>query len=196
MAYGERVFPVVPALGEFVERLPAGIGQAQHAGHLVKALAGGVVPRGAEDAHVGVPAHVHEHGVPAGDGKAEEGRLELREGEVVRRYVPADVVHRHERHVQRQRRGLCEIHAHEQRADEPRRVSHRHGTYIPARNARRVQRALGKVAYHFRVAARGYLRHHAAVYGVQVRLGKNLVGKHLAPVAHQRHGGLVAGGLH
>ena len=196
MPYGQAVFAVVPALREVVQRLAAGIGQAQHARRLVEALAGGVVARGAEDAHVRVPAHVHQHRVAAGDGQAEEGRLQLGEGEVVGGDVPADVVHGHQRHVHRQGGGLGEVHAHQQRADQPRRIGHGHGADVPARDAGGGERPLRQVADDLRVAAGGDLRHHAAVDGVQVGLGEYLVCEHLAPVAHQGHGGLVAGGLH
>ena len=46
------------------------------------------------------------------------------------------MVHRHERQPQRERRRLGKIHAHQHRADEPRRIRHRHRVQISAREVR------------------------------------------------------------
>ena len=45
------------------------------------------------------------------------------------------------------------------------------------------------------MAARGYLRHNAAVDGVQVGLGKHLVCYKLPPIPDEGDCGLVAGGF-
>lgn len=52
-----------------------------------------------------------------------------------------------------------------------------------------------ELVYDLHMAARGYLRHHAAVDGVQVGLGEHLVRDQLSPVPDKRDGGLVAGGF-
>ena len=126
MADGELVLPVVAGLGQVVDGLAAGVWQAEHARSLVKALAGRIVARGAEDAQVGIVAHVADERVAARNSQAHERRLQLRVGDVVGRDVAG---------------------------------------------------------------------HDAAVNGVQVSLGKDLIGQHLAPVAHEGDGRLVTGGF-
>ena len=90
--------------------------------------------------------------------------------------MAADVVHGYERHSQAVGQALGEVHAHEQRADKPRRICNGHGVYVRAGEAGDRERAVGELVDHLDVAAGGYFRHDAAVHGVQVGLGKHLVG--------------------
>ena len=53
----------------------------------------------------------------------------------------------------------------------------------------------GQLGDDLHVRARGDLGYDAAVNGVQVSLGKDLIGQHLAPVAHEGDGRLVTGGF-
>ena len=70
--------------------------------------------------------------VPARDDEADKGRLQLRVGKVVCRDVAADVVHRHQRKAHGvSRRELREIHADQNRTNQPRRI--RHGNRRPGR---------------------------------------------------------------
>ena len=195
MADGELVLPVVTGLGQVVNGLAAGVRQAEYTRGLVKALAGRIVARGAEDAQVGIVAHVADERVAARDGQAHERRLQLRVGDVVGRDMAAHVVHRDERHAERERGGLGKVHADEQRADEPRRAGDGHGVNVAAGQAGHRQRAVGQLGDDLHVRTRGDLGHDAAVNGVQVGLGKNLIGQHLAPVAHEGDGRLVTGGF-
>ena len=105
-------------------------------------------------------------------------------------------MHRDKRHAQRERGALGKIHAHQHRADEPRRVGAGHCVDIGADSARLLQRPLRQDGDDLQMAAGRDLRHDAAVHGVQICLGKNLVGQDPAPILHQRDGGLVAGGFH
>ena len=109
--------------------------------------------------------------------------------------MPAYVVHRYERHAQRHGRGLGEVHAHQQRAYESGRVGDGHGVYVLPLQARHLQGALGEKRDDLDMAARGYLRHDPAVYGVQVCLGENLVRDQFSPVPDERNGSFVAGGF-
>ena len=188
----QRVAPVVALSGQIVDGLAAGIRQPEHPRAFVEALARRVVARLAENVHIGVAAHVHEHGVPAGDGQTQKRRLKLRIGDVVGGDVAADMVDGHERDVQRQRRRLGKIDAHEQRPDQSRRVGAGHGIHVGAGASGLVQRAAGQPRNDLQMAARGDLRHDPAVYGVQIGLRKDLVGQHPPPVLHQRHGRFIA----
>ena len=109
--------------------------------------------------------------------------------------MTADMVHRDERHIERKRDGLGEVHADEHRADEARGVGHGDGVNVLPRYPRRADRLLGEDGDGLDMAAGGDLRHDAAVDGVQIRLGKNLVGQDVPTVFHDGDRGLVAGGF-
>src|SRR5699024_7849823 len=111
------------------------------------------------------------------------------------RNVATYVVDWYQRHTESEGEALGKVHTHEQRADKARRVCNGHGVYVRAGEPGYGQGAVCELVYHLYVAAGGYLRHHPAVYGVEVGLGEHLVGQHLAPVAHKGHGCLVAGGF-
>ena len=145
MADRELVFPVVAGLGQVIDGLAAGVRQAEHARCLVKALAGRIVARGAEDAQVGIVAHVADERVAARDGQAHKRRFQLRVGNVVGRDVTADVMHRDERNPECERGGLGKVHADEQRADEPRRARDGYSVNIAAGQAGHLQRAVGQL---------------------------------------------------
>ena len=195
MGLRHMVLRVVPAPAEVVEGLAAGIREAEDAGGLVEALAGGVVARGAEDADVRVVADVGYERVAAGNRKAEEGRLELREGKVVRGDVAADVVDGYERHAEPEGEALRKVDADEQRADEPGRERDGDGVYVGAGQPRDGERAVRELVDDLDVAAGGNLGHDAAVHGVEVGLGEDLVGQHFAAVADKGDGGFVTGGF-
>jgi hypothetical protein len=95
----------------------------------------------------------------------------------------------------RQGRGLGEIHAHQHGADKARGVGHGHGVYIGSRHAGHIQRPLGEPGDDLHMAACRDFRHHAAVYGVQIRLRKHLIRQHIPSVLHHGDGCLVAGGF-
>ena len=110
--------------------------------------------------------------------------------------MAADMVYRDERDAERRRGALGKVHAHEHRADESRRIRHRHGVKLGLFHARRRDRAVRQPRDDLHMAARGDLRHDAAVYGVQVGLRKDLIGEHLSAVFCHGDGGLVARGFH
>ena len=107
--------------------------------------------------------------------------------------MAADMVHRNERHTERERGGLGKVHADEQRTDEPRRARDGHGVNVAAAQTGHLQRTVCKLGDDLHVRARGDLGHDTAVDGVQVGLRKDLIGQHLAPVAHEGDGRLVTG---
>ena len=109
--------------------------------------------------------------------------------------MAAHMVHRDERHPECERGGLGKVHTDEQRADEPRRAGDGHGVNVAAGQAGHRQRAVGQLGDDLHVRTRGDLGHDAAVNGVQIGLGKDLIGQHLAPVAHEGDGRLVTGGF-
>ncbi len=55
------------------------------------------------------------------------------------------------------------------------------------------QRAVSQLGDDLHVRARGDLWHDAAVNRVQIGLGKDLIGQHLAPVAHEGDGRFITG---
>ena len=103
------------------------------------------------------------------------------------------MVHRDKRHAERERGGLGKVHADKQRADEPRRTRDGHGVNVAAAQTGHLQRAVGELGDDLHVRARRYLGHDAAVDGVQVGLRKDLIGQHLAPVAHEGDGRFITG---
>ena len=193
MADRQLVLAVVAGLGQVVDGLAAGIRQTEHTRSLVEALAGRVVARCAEDAQIRIVAHVADERVAARDGQTHERRLQLRVGDVVCRDVAADMVHRDERHTERERGGLGKVHADEQCADEPRRARDGHGVNVTAAQTGHLQCTVGELGDDLHVRARRDLGHDAAVDGVQVGLRKDLIGQHLAPVAHKGDGRFITG---
>ena len=109
--------------------------------------------------------------------------------------MPADMVDRDQRHAQRERGSLGEVHAHQHRADEAGSIAHRHGVDVLPSDPRSLERALGQQRDGLDMAARRDLRHDAAVHRVQIGLGKDLIAQDLSAVLDDGHGGLVAGGF-
>ena len=122
----------VAGLGGVGDAGTAGIGQAQRPGHLVKGLAGGVVHRVAEDVVMGVVLYLHDVAVSAGRHKAEEGRLQLRVGQVEGCNVAPQMVDRHQRLARRVGEALGKVDAHQNCADEAGREGDSHGVHIVA----------------------------------------------------------------
>ena len=75
---GDDVVNAALALvGELVHRRAAGVGKAEHARGLVKALARRIVTRRAEERKVRVVAHVDDERVAAGHAQRQKRRLKL-----------------------------------------------------------------------------------------------------------------------
>ena len=171
----ESVLCVVSAPGEVVDGFASGIGQAEDARGLVKALPCRVVPGCAEDMHVRIVPHVDDQGVSARDREADKGRFQFREGQIVCRDMPADVVHRNQGYLQYGGDRLGKVHPHQHRADKPRRIGDGNRVDVRAGQARCLQRPLGQERNRFHMAAGRNLGDNAAVDRVELRLGKNLV---------------------
>ena len=166
----QRIFLRVDGLCHAVERRAARVGHAEHARHLVKALARRVIARRAEDAELRIVLHVDDHAVPAGHDETEKRRLQLRIGQIVCRNVSPDVMHRHERHAEPQRREFREVHPDKHRADQPRRIRHGNRVDLLPRHGRAGKRLVCQRVNCFNMLARGQLRHNAAVKPVQCDL--------------------------
>ena len=191
----QLVHAALGALRQIVHRLSAGIGQPQHPGSLVKALAGSVVPGCPQDVHIRVIRHIHQQRIAAGDGQSQEGRFQLREGQVIGGDMASDMVHRDQRHSQPVCHGLGEAQPHQHRADQPWGIGDCHSVDILPGAVCLGQSLLRQGGDDLHVLAGGDLRHHAAVKGVHIRLGGNHIREHSAAVLHHRHGSLVTGGL-
>ena len=135
----QRVFFFVACLCAPVQCSAARIRHAEHARHLVEALARRVVARGAENSEVRVATHIDNQRMPARNDQTDEWRLQLRIRQIVCRDMPADMVNRHQRQIQRIGRSLRKIHADQHRADEPRRIGDCDGVQVPARQAALLQ---------------------------------------------------------
>ena len=144
---------------------------------------------------MGVVLHLHNVAVAAGCHKAEEGRLQLRVGEVQRGNVSAQVVHRHQRLIGRVGQTLGKIHAHQHCTDQARRKGDGHGIHIVDGLACIQQGFFDRSTDKFAVAAAGDLRHNAAVKSLFFYAGGNDVAQQVPAVLHQSCGGLVAGGF-
>ena len=195
MRPGHGIARRVSALRRAVKGRTAGVWHAEQPRDLVKALPCRVVARTAENAQLRIVLDIDEHGVPAGDDKAQKRRLQVRVGQIVGRDMALDVVDRNERHIERQCSRLGKIHADEQRADKAGRIGHGDGVQLAARQAGVLQRLLGKTVDGLNMLARGDLRHNAAVFAVQRHLRGDAVRQDASSVLHNGDGGLVAGGL-
>ena len=142
---------------------------------------------------MGVVLHLHDVAVAAGRHQAEEGRLQLRVGEVEGRNVAPQVVDRHQRLMGRVRQPLGKVDSHQHRADEAGGKGDGHGVHIVDGLARVQQGFFHRGADELAMAAAGDLRHHAAVERLLLHAGRDDVAEQFAAILHQRCGGLVAG---
>ena len=170
MGPGQLIAAVISPVRKAVHGTAAGVADAQHPGHLVKALPRRIIPGAAQHLHLRIGAHIHHQGGPAGDTQADEGRLQVWVGDVVGGDVAPHMVDRDQREIQGHSRSLGEIHPHQHRADEAGAVGDRHGVQIPLGQARLIYRLIGQAGHRLHVLSRGDLRHHAAVNGVHLDL--------------------------
>ena len=196
VAVRHGVFFVVAKLCLTVESSAAGIRHSKHARDLIEAFPRRVVARRAEDAHFRVILHVHDQTVSAGNDKADERRLQLRIRQIICRNMSADVMHRHQRHIQRKGRRLRKVHANQNCADQPRRIGHGDRINVLPRQLRSLEGLICQRVDCLNVLPRGDLRHHAAVKLVDRDLRSDAVGQNFTSVAHDGDGSFVAGGFH
>jgi hypothetical protein len=90
---------------------------------------------------------------------------------------------------------LGHLHADEERAHQSRPLRHRHRVELREGHPGVGHRLLDHGADVLEVMARGHLRHHAAVEGVQCGLGRHDVREDAASVFDHRRRRLVARGL-
>ena len=133
-ARARQVVHAAPALlRQLVHRLAAGIGHPEHTRGLVEAFARRVIARRADENKVGIIPHVHEQRVPAGHAQRQERRLQLRERQIIRGDVAADMMHRNERYAQRVGDGLGDTLANVLERDSPTSTAPiRPGAYVTA----------------------------------------------------------------
>ena len=106
----------------------------------------------------------------AGDHQTGEGRRQLGKGDVVGGDVAPDVVHRNQRFSGGKGQALGEVHPHQQRTDQARRIGDGDGVHVGKTCPRVPQGLLHHAVDALHVAAGGDLRHHAAVNGVHIHL--------------------------
>ena len=177
MGTGQGVHAARRLLSQLIHGLAAGVGETQHTGGLVEALACRIVTGSAQNLHVGVVRHIHDQRIAAGDGQRQKRRLQFRKGQIVGGDVTPHMVHRDQRNAQRPRGGFGEADAHQHRTDQARRVGDGHRVNIPLCQSRVAQRLIRQSGDGLYMLAGRDLRHHAAVQGVHVRLGENGVGQ-------------------
>ena len=145
--------------------------------------------------HIRIAADVDKDRVATGYGKAQERRLQLRIRKVIRRDMAADMVHRYERHVQREGAGFGKVHADKDGADKPRCIRHGNRVDVLPGYTGGLYRLLREYGYRLHMAARGYLRHDPAVYRVQIRLRENLIRQYFSAVLDNGHRRFITGGF-
>ena len=133
--------------------------------------------------------------VTAGRYETGEGRAQIRIGQIVCRDVRRDVVHARKGQACGIGERFCIVQADEQRADQSRPVRDRDPVQRVKRYPRLRQRPIHDRADHLDMAARGDLRHYAAVDLVQRDLRVYHVGQHDPAVFHDRRRSLVAARL-
>ena len=159
-----------PAVNNRIKHRYAGIRHTDHAGDLVKALPCRVVACRAHDVKFCVILHVDDQRMSAGDDKAQKRRLQIGIRQIIGRDMPPDMVNRNERHAEAVRRCFREIHTHQHRADQPRRIRHGNRVDLLPRYGRAGKRLVCQRVNCFNMLARGKLRHNAAVKPVQCDL--------------------------
>ena len=102
-------------------------------------------------------------------------------------------MHRDQRNPECERRGFREIHADQQRADEPRGAGHRHSVNVLPCNAGGLQRTIRKLGNDFHMRAGRNLRDDAAINRVQRRLRKDLIRENLSSIFYDSYRRLVTG---
>ena len=105
--------------------------------------------------------------MPSGDDEAKKRRLQIGIRQIIGRDMPPDMVNRNERHAEAVRRRLREIHTHQHRADQPRRIGHGDSVDLLPRYGRAGKRLVCQRVNCFNMLTRGQLRHNAAVKPVQ-----------------------------
>ena len=164
------IFCFVAGLRRFVKRRAAGIRHTDHAGDLVKALPCRIVAGRAHDVKFCVILHVNNQRMPSGDDEAKKRRLQIGIRQIIGRDMPPDMVNRNERHAEAVRRRFREIHTHQHRADQPRRIRHGNRVDLLPRYGRAGKRLVCQRVNCFNMLARGQLRHNTAVKPVQCDL--------------------------
>ena len=195
MGHRQAIGLGVACFGGICHAGAAGIGQTQGAGNLVKGFAGGIVHGVAQNVVVGIVLHLHDMAVAAGCHQTEEGRLELRMGQVKGRNVAPQVMHRNQRLVGRIGQPLGKVHTHQHRADQARGKGDSHRVHIVHGLASIQQSLFDRGADELAVAAAGDLRDNAAIKSLLLDAGGDDVAQQAAAILHKGCGGLVAGGF-
>ena len=154
-----------------VDLRAAGISESHAPGHLIKGLAGSIVPGPAQDTESPVILDHHQMGVTAGHDETHEGRLQVRVLDKICRDMAFDVVHTHQRLVRRPCHGLRRGDADEKRSHQSRAVGDAHSVHITELHARLREGAFHHLADLFDMLPGRDLRDHAPVQGVGRDLG-------------------------
>lgn len=154
--------------GCLVDGRAAGVGQAQQAADLIERLARGVVERRPQHLIAAVVGHQDQLGVAAADDEVQHGKADVGRvlGQPQRVNVSLDVVDAQQRQVAADGQPLGHVHAHQQRADQPRPAGDGHAIEVVEAQMGLAHGLLDNGVDHLHVAARGHLREHAAVAGV------------------------------
>ena len=163
MRVRKLVFLTVAGLRRLVDVDSAWVGIAHSARRLVEGFACGVVDSLTYRFELRPVVDLHNMAVRPGGHQAEVRRFKLRVSQVIRRDVPANVVHRDKRLIQRQRKPLRKVDSYKQRADKPRCVAYGYRVDILRFHARLLERLVNYRDYALAVAAAGYLGDYAAV---------------------------------
>ena len=149
----------------------AGIGEADGPCHLVKTLAGSVVPGASDDMEMGVVLYINDMGVTARHHQTQERRFQVGVGDVVGGDVSPEMVHRNQGLAGGGSQTLGKANPHQQGADESRGGSHSHGVDLREGEPRVGQRLFHYAADIFGMTAGGNLRHNTAIFLVFLDLG-------------------------
>ena len=189
-----------------VENRSAGIAQPKKLRHFVVRFTGGIVARLPQLSIIQLRAgllrvrtfrfHFVKDRVPAGNNQAHcrqsrraPGFMRLQENRV---HVPFEMIHRNEWLTQRLRQRFSVRNSHQQCAHEARALRHANRIHIG-----KFHSGLSKRFAHHRhdlpqMFARSQLRHHAAIFSVNVDLRRDHAGQNFAPVSDNRRRCLIA----
>ena len=192
----QRVFCGIALFAQPIQRRAAGIRQTQHATDFVKGFAGCIIPGSAHHFHMGVVDHIQNDGMSARSHQRRHGRLQFGEGDVIGCHMAANMMHRHEGLVQRQRSGLGKVGTHQKCSDQTGSTGGCHRINIGQLDSRLLDGLFRHQRDLFHVLAAGDFGHHTAVKGMHIGLRIDHIGEDFPPVPGDGAGRLITGTFH
>ena len=189
----------VAVCSDFLDRGPAGVAEAEQPRSLVERLAGGIVERSPKLLIAAVRCHQEQLRVATRDQQRQDREVRLLAGFCISRCQPIgiemrfEMVDTNQRDRTRVRDRFGEIRADQQRTGQARSARHRYGVDLVESDPGLFEGFLDHRDDGRELRAGCQLGHDAAMGPMQLDLRRHDIGPDVAPIAHDRGGGFVAG---